>query len=335
MMGIHCPSSRWFPAVDHDSLSEMIPSISAPRFQIMLAALLMSTGGAAIKACDSFSSWQVACFRAGMAATVLLLVVPGVTRNFNIRTMMIGCAYSGASVLFVLATRLTTSANAIFLQSTSPITIVLLSIWLLKEPLRRRDAMFMLALAAGLSLFFFGSYQPTTDAPDPVRGNQFALVSGLFWAVTVIGLRWLSQTGKSSENIGAAAVTFGCLIAFAITLPMALPVHQSHASDWLTVIYLGTFGVAMVFLLLSRAMKQVTAIETGLILLLEPALNPLWAWILQGENPGLPALAGGAIILSATAVHTCWPVRDCPPLPSPEPSQHSTPAPDTFRKEIR
>lgn len=284
-----------------------MPSLSAPRLQIMLAALLMSTSGAAIKTCDSFSSWQVACFRAGIAATVLLLVIPGVMRNFNIRTVAVGGAYAGASVLFVLATKLTTSANAIFLQSTSPITIVLLSTWLLKEPLRRRDALFMGALAVGLSLFFLGSYQPTSSAPDPVRGNFFALVSGLFWAVTVIGMRWLAHPGKSTGNTASAAVTFGCVIASVITLPMALPVHQSHTSDWLTVLYLGTFGVALVFLLLSRAMKQVTAIETGLILLLEPALNPLWAWMLQGENPGIPALAGGAIILTATAVHTCWP----------------------------
>ncbi len=286
-----------------------MPSLSAPRLQIMLAALLMSTSGAAIKTCSSFSSWQVACLRAGIAATVLLLVVPGVRRSFNIRTVSVGCAYAGASVLFVLATKLTTAANAIFLQSTSPITIVLLSIWLLKEPLRRRDALFMGALAVGLSLFFLGSYQPTSSAPDPARGNLFALVSGLFWALTVIGLRWLAHTGKNTGNTASAAVTFGCIIASAITLPMALPVHQSHVSDWLTVMYLGTFGVALVFILLSRAMKQVTAIETGLLLLLEPALNPLWAWILQGENPGLPALAGGTIILTATAVHTCWPAR--------------------------
>lgn len=293
-----------------------MPILSAPRLQIMLAALLMSTSGAAIKTCVSFSSWQVASFRAGIAATVLLLVVPGVLRNVNIRTVAVGGAYAGASVLFVLATKLTTSANAIFLQSTSPITIVLLSTWLLKEPLRRRDALFMGALAVGLSLFFLGSYQPTSSAPDPVRGNLFALVSGLFWAVTVVGLRWLAHAGKSTGNTASAAVTFGCVIASAITLPMALPVQQSHASDWLTIIYLGTFGVALVFLLLSRAMKEVTAIETGLILLLEPALNPLWAWMLQGENPGIPALAGGVIILTATAVHTCWPVMARSPASS-------------------
>lgn len=130
-------------------------SLAVSRIQLMLAALLMSTTGAAIKACNSFSSWQVACFRAGIAASVLLLVVPGVRKSLNIRTFTIGCAYAGASVLFVLATKLTTAANAIFLQSTSPITIVLLSVWWLKEPLRIRDALFMCALAVGLSLFFW------------------------------------------------------------------------------------------------------------------------------------------------------------------------------------
>ncbi|MDD2850659.1 MAG: EamA family transporter [Desulfuromonadaceae bacterium] len=287
----------------------MISPLAVSRLQLMLAALLMSTTGAAIKSCDSFSSWQVACFRAGIAAVALILIVPNVRRSLNVRTVAVGCAYAGAAVLFVLATKLTTSANAIFLQSTSPITIVLLSIWLLKEPLRRRDALFMLALAAGLSLFFLGGHQATTSTPDPIKGNLFALMSGLFWALTVIGLRWLSHAGKNYGNEAAVAVISGCLVACAITLPMSLPIQQSHMADWLTVLYLGIFGVALVFLLVSKAMKQVTAIEAGLILLLEPALNPLWAWVLQGENPGVPALTGGAIILSATAIHTCWPNR--------------------------
>lgn len=300
----------------------MTPSLSAPRLQIMLAALLMSTGGAAIKSCH-FSSWQVACFRAGIAALVLMLVVPGVRSSCSRLTLAVGSSYAAASVLFVLANKLTTAANAIFLQNTSPIAIVLLSIWLLKEPLRRRDAFFMLALAAGLSLFYLGGASPTATAPDPMRGNLFALASGIFWAITIIGLRRLSYTGKSTGNTGAAAVTYGCLIACILTLPMAWPPTQGHLWDWLTIIYLGTFGVALPLLLLGRAMKEVTAIETGLVLLLEPALNPLWAWAMLQENPGIPAIAGGAIILTATAVHTVWPImaRRTPATDPPVPSE--------------
>jgi drug/metabolite transporter (DMT)-like permease len=293
-------------------------TLSRARLQIMTAALLMSTGGAAIKACGSFSAWQVASFRAGIAALVLLAIVPGLRRSCNLRTIGVGCAYAGASILFVLATRLTTAANAIFLQSTAPITIAILSTWLLKEPLRRRDALFMLALALGLSLFFLGKTEATVSASNPLLGNLLALISGLFWALTVVGLRWLAYSGRSTANTGPAAVAFGCLIACAITLPLALPMKEINLFDSLLILYLGACGVALVFLLLSRAMQQVTAIEASLILLLEPALNPLWAWALQGEKPGLPALTGGAIILVATALHSCWPAGGRAPLPTPE-----------------
>lgn len=285
---------------------------SSARLNIMLAALLMSTGGAAIKACISLSSWQVACFRAGTAAVVLLLVLPAVWRGFSRRTLAVGCAYAAASVLFVLATKLTTAANAIFLQSTSPITIVLLSTFLLKEPLRREDGFFMLALAAGLSLFFFGGHHPTASAPNPPLGNLLALLSGLFWAFTLIGLRWLTHSKITDLEPGAAAVTAGCLIACAVTLPWAVPVSAGRGADLLTVLYLGGVGVALVFILLSRAMNQVTAIEAGLLLLIEPVLNPLWSWLLHGEPPGVPALVGGGIILAVTAIHTCWKSRSCP-----------------------
>ena len=284
--------------------------LSLPRLQLICAALLMSAGGAAIKGCESFSSWQIASFRAGIAAAILLLVVPGVRRHCNWPTVCIGVAYAGASVLFVLANRLTTAANAIYLQCTYPIAVVLLSTCFLKEPLRRRDALFMVALAVGLGLFFFGGTQPSASAPDPVRGNLMAMVSGLFWAITVTGLRWLTTRGGREGSGGAAAVAIGCLIACAITLPFALPVKGSRIADWLIVAYLGCFGIALVFILINRALKKVSAIEAGLLLLIEPALNPLWAWALQGENPGLPALVGGTIILIATACHTCWPSDD-------------------------
>ncbi len=288
--------------------------LSLPRLQLICAALLMSAGGAAIKGCESFSSWQIASFRAGIAATILLLAVPGIRRHWNWRTVSIGAAYAGASVLFVLANKLTTAANAIYLQCTYPIAVVLLSTCFLKEPLRRRDAFFMMALAAGLAFFFFGGTQASASAPDPVRGNMMAMVSGLFWAITVTGLRWLTQRGGREEVSGAAAVAIGCLIACVITLPFALPVQESSVADWLIVAYLGCFGIALVFILINRALKKVSAIEAGLLLLIEPALNPLWAWALQGENPGPPAMAGGVIILVATAFHPCWPADGDPAL---------------------
>ena len=102
---------------------------SKNRLFLFAAALLFSTGGAAIKAC-SLSSWQVAGFRSGIAAVVLYILLPGARPSakpgWTWRTWLIGLAYAATMILFVLANKLTTSANAIFLQSTAPFYLLLL-----------------------------------------------------------------------------------------------------------------------------------------------------------------------------------------------------------------
>src|SRR5207245_2631869 len=141
-----------------------------------VAALLFSSGGAAIKA-SSFSSWQVAAFRSGVAALVLWLVLPAARKGWTWRTMFIGVAYAATLILFVLANRLTTAANAIFLQATAPIYVLLLGPWLLHERVRRSDILYIAAVALGLALFFAGSETAVASAPDPARGNLLALAS--------------------------------------------------------------------------------------------------------------------------------------------------------------
>src|SRR5678815_307458 len=108
------------------------------RLLLMAAALLFSTGGAAVKAV-SLTGWQVASFRSGVATLVLLLAVPGVRRQFRWGMLPVAAAYAATLILFVLANRLTTSANAIFLQSTAPLYLLLLGPLLLREPIRRND----------------------------------------------------------------------------------------------------------------------------------------------------------------------------------------------------
>ena len=105
---------------------------------VFAAALLFSTGGAAIKAC-SLSSWAVASFRSGIAAVVLWLLLPGARRGWTWRTILIGAVYAATLILFVLANKSTTSANAIFLQSTAPLYLLLLGPLVLREPIRKAD----------------------------------------------------------------------------------------------------------------------------------------------------------------------------------------------------
>jgi drug/metabolite transporter (DMT)-like permease len=201
----------------------------------------------------------------------------------------------------VLANRLTTAANTIFLQSTAPLYLLVLSPWLLKEPIRRQDLGFMAVVGVGLALFFVSAEVPVATAPDPMRGNILALISGFCWALTVCGLRWLGA-GDGAHGSAIAAVVSGNITAFLVALPMALPLGSRSAVDWGVVIYLGVFQIAVAYVLVTSGLRHIPALEASLILLIEPVLNPVWAWLFQGERPGVWALVGGAIILGATTL---------------------------------
>jgi drug/metabolite transporter (DMT)-like permease len=180
------------------------------------------------------------------------------------------------------------------------VELLFLAPWLLKERLRREDLGFMLAVGAGLALFFIGTEQPVATAPDPLRGNVLAMGSGLCWALAICGLRWLgADSGLGSP---AAAVVSGNVTAFLVALPMALPVGRHPVADWSAIVYLGVFQIALAYVFVTAAIQVLPALEASVILLIEPVLNPLWAWVVQGERPGAWPLVGGAIIIAATTL---------------------------------
>lgn len=272
------------------------------RLQLLAAAALFSTGGAAIKA-TALSGWQVASFRSGIAALTVLLLVPAARRGWSWRTWLVGVPYAATMVLFVTSTKLTTAANAIFLQSTAPLYVLLLGPWLLRERFRRQDLYFMGAVALGLGLFFVGTEPPRATAPDPLTGNVLALLSGVFWALTVMGLRWL-ESRPAGGGSALATVVAGNVVAFVGLLPLAMPVAGTSAADWMTLAHLGVFQISLAYLCLTAAIRHVPALEASTLLLVEPALNPVWTWLAHGEVPGAWALSGGALILGATLLKT-------------------------------
>ena len=241
----------------------------------------------------------MASFRSGIAALTLLLLVPQARRAFGWQTALVGTAYAATLVSFVLANRLTTSANTIYLQSTAPLYLMLLGPWLLREPLRLRDLPIIAAVAGGLVLVFIGADHPSATAPDPARGNLFALGSGFSYALLICGLRWLGRDGGDPDR-AIAAVILGNLIAFLAAMPMALPLGTHSGVGWGVVTYLGVFQIAGAYLLVTKGLRHVRALETSLLLLAETALNPLWSWLFLREVPATSALAGGALIILAT-----------------------------------
>jgi drug/metabolite transporter (DMT)-like permease len=302
---------------DREPASGGAASALAPRLQVLAAALLFSTGGVAIKAVH-LAGWQVACLRSALAAVALLVLLPGARRALRAGVspgmLLVGATYGTTLVLFVLGNKLTTAANTIFLQSTAPLYVLLLSPWALGERVRRREVAYMAALALGMGLFFLGRRPPDALAPDPFLGNLVAAGAGVTWAATLLGLRALGRRGAGGgRDPGAAAVLLGNLFACAAAAPLALadlePLARARPADWALLAYLGVVQVALAYVFLTRAFRRLEALEASLLLLVEPIFNPVWTWIGHGEEPGPWGLAGGAVILGATAAKTLWDAR--------------------------
>jgi drug/metabolite transporter (DMT)-like permease len=265
---------------------------------ILVTALLFSTGGAAIKACG-LTAWQVASFRSGVAAVALALLVPA-ARRVSGRVLLVAVAYAGTLVSFVLANKLTTAAQAVFLQAAAPLYVIFLERWLLGTRIAGRDIPILATVGIGVVLLFVGSGGAYATAPDPVRGNIIAIVSGVFYAFLMVGLRWLAADATAPQGTAAAATLWGNVLAFAAALPLALPVLASQPVDWAVIVYLGVFQIGLAYYLMTRAMRTLTALDTALLLLIEPLLNPTFVWLMHGETPTPLAIAGGVLVLAAT-----------------------------------
>jgi drug/metabolite transporter (DMT)-like permease len=284
-------------------------SLQSSRLLVLAAALLFSTGGAAIKASE-LSGWQIAAGRSLVAALVLWWLLPAWRRPRDAGTLAVGAAYAATLVLYVVANKLTTAANAIFLQTTAPLYLIVLAPRLLGERTRPSDLMLAAVLGCGLALFFVQPEAALRTAPDPALGNLLAAASGLTWAFAVLGLRWLTRSEPTAhaDPVGAAVV-LGNGLAFLACLPFVLAELDSVAlpggpRDWLLVLYLGAFQIGLAYVFLTRGIRGVRALEASLLLLLEPVANALLAWAVHAERPGPWSLAGCLLIGVGVVAHT-------------------------------
>jgi len=265
-----------------------------------MAAILFSTGGAVIKAA-SLSSWQVAGLRAGIAAAAILALIPAARRSWTPRVAGLGAVYAAMTISFVAANKLTTAASAILLQDMAPIYLAIAAPFLLKEHVGRGDLPYILLAAAGMAFLVAGGERTSPTAPNPALGNLIATGAGVAWAGVIGGLRWLERSSAGREP-GLATVVTGCALAFAAGLPSILTIRSIAPADLAAVLYLGLLQIGLAYVLLTRGIRGVPAFEASLLLLVEPVLSPVWAWILHGERPGANVVAGGALILSAMAL---------------------------------
>ena len=263
------------------------------------AAVLWSSGGLFIKIAP-MPALAVACGRSLVAGLFYLVALRPSLRQARWST---AAAYAGCILTFVTATRLTTAANAIFLQYTGPAYVLLLSPWLLDEPFRAIDGVCVALSLAGMSLFFVGKVEA-----GQALGNGLGIVSGVFFALLVVLLRRDAKTG-SGDALPSTAL--GNLLAAAVTLPWALRAwpQMSSARGAGVLLWLGVVQLGIAYLLFVKGVRKVPAAEASLISMLEPILNPVWVLLFFGERPGPWAIAGGAVVVASVVLRTVWPQR--------------------------
>ena len=261
------------------------------------AAILWSTGGLFIKLAP-MPALAVACGRSLIAGAFYLVFLRPDLRSARWAT---AAAYAGCIVTFVSATKLTTAANAIFLQYTGPAYVLVLSPFLLDEPFRPIDAACVALSLLGMSLFFVGKMEA-----GQLAGNLVAIASGVFFALAIVLLRRDARGGRGDA---LASTTLGNLLAAAIALPWALQAMPAMLTPrgGAVLLYLGIVQLGLAYLLFVRGVRRVPAAEASLISMLEPVLNPVWVLIGLGERPGPWAIAGGAIVVAAVLVRTLLP----------------------------
>ncbi len=266
---------------------------------VFAAAVIFSTAGAAIKLL-TLTGWQIVCLRSGLAALVLLALFPSARRRWTRRDLLAAIPFTGTVTSFALATKLTTAADAIFLQSTAPLYLAVMGPWLLREPLRRGELATMGVMLLGLALLAFADAPASATAPFPALGRAIAILSGVFWAFTVASLRWLGR-GSEDGGLPGATMVAGNLFAALLALPLALPLPAMSTTDLATMTWLGVVQIPVAYVCLGFGLQRIPALTVSLLMLVEPVLNPLWVWLLHGETPGAGTLAGGAIVIAATA----------------------------------
>ena len=253
---------------------------------LVLAALLWSLGGVLIKSIE----WHAMAIAGGRSAIAipLILAATGWPR-FTFTKAQIGGAigYALTVALFVFATRMTTAANAIFLQYTAPIYVALIGRWYLGERALRVDWLVIGVALGGIALFFMD--QLTVAG---FWGNIVALASGLSFATVALFLR------KERGGSPITAILLGNIIVAVAGAPFMLASPIGAGDGW-WLLLLGVFQLGVPYVLYSIAIKHVTALEATLIPLIEPVLNPLWVMLAIGEQPGPWAIIGALMVLGA------------------------------------
>src|SRR5258708_11565095 len=268
----------------------------SPLLLVLGAAILWSTGGLFIKA-TSLSAIELSFGRSLLAAITIAIVTRREGFGLNRVSAITSILYAALLILFVLATKLTTAANAIFLQYTAPVYVLILEPLFYKERFRRRDLITVAACVGGMALFFVGKLRP-----QDVSGNLLALASGVCFALFFLLLRH-----SKARNVNrASSAIYGNLIVVLICAPAFFGAARRGigAADLARISYLGIIQIGCAYILFTSAMARgLRSLDASIVGYIEPVLNPVWVFLFIGERPSGWAIVGGAVIITSVVIH--------------------------------
>lgn len=259
-------------------------------------AMMWSLGGIFIKLI-SWSPLLIAGVRSLIAAAVLgafmiYKKIPVKVCNYSVGA---GIGLSFSCIFFVMANKLTTAANAVVLQYTAPVFILIMTALILKEKLRRKEILAVAGTMAGIVLFFLEEL-----SPGNVLGNILAVLAGAFLAF----MFFMVGRGGSDNSIRMSGILFAHLLAALMGIPVGLAsTSTTMGMEIVYILILGIFQLGIPYVLYTVASKDCPPLACSLIGMLEPLLNPVWVVIFTGEIPGLLSLIGAVIIIS---IVTWW-----------------------------
>ena len=256
------------------------------------SAILFAMGGLLIKL-NTMPAVSINGLRCLCAFMVLGIYIRLKHHRFvvNLGTFICTVANFGMSLTFVMANKLTSAANAIVLQFTMPIYIILI-MWLIFHKRPDRNSVIACTVSfIGVIFFFFDSL-----TPSGLLGIFLALFSGMLYAIVFV-----SKSIKGCDFESAIMISF--VISFVVSLPTVVKEPNFTTVNILTVIALGVFQQAGAYIMLSRGLKSVPPVAASLISMVEPILNPVLVAVFYGEMIGMLSLVGAVIVIASATVY--------------------------------
>lgn len=263
-------------------------------FATVIAAICFSIAGVFIKLLP-LSPYTILFYRSLFCALFFLLVFGKKAFKFN-RLSVIGAVvfYVPLMICFVMATKLTTAANAVFLQYAAPAFVLLFEPIFLKTKLLRINTLTVVLCISGMALFFMDDL----EKPENWLGVGLAFASSIMLA----GLIIIQKSNAAEYHI--PTIMLGNILVVLLMAPLAIPQGVPGSLELTYLLILGFVQLGLGYVFYTYGQRHIPAIETALISMLEPILNPLWVMLGYGEKPGWWAIAGGCIIISALIIRT-------------------------------